>query len=214
MPTPNPRRRLFPQDRSAYIYQGPMRSLLQAPQMSIVIYSNSAGTTPADIVTSADQAIEDSIVIIAGDGLLPEFYGPVDANTVWARPLGMTVTAYPLYPVIRSEIRALADLPDIADVAPAGGQVLIWDAGLNQYVPGAQSGGGGGGGGTGLQYTQLTPATVWGPIDHNFGYRPAGISLFSSDFVNQYEDFTIQHLSANSLRIAMDIATAGVALIS
>lgn len=211
MPTPSPRRRLFPQDRSAYIYQGPMKSLLQAPTMSIVIYANSAGTVPADVVTATNQSIEDSIVAIGADGLLPEFYGPMDANTVWARPLGMTVPAYPLYPVIRSEIRSLADLPDISQVQPEGGQVLIWDAGLLQYVPGAQSGGGGG---AGLQYTQAVAATVWGPIVHNFGYRPAGVALFSSDFNQQYDDFTVQHLSANSLRIAMDVATAGVALIS
>jgi hypothetical protein len=213
MPAPDPRRRLFPQDRSAYIYQGEMRALLQPPQMSIVIYANSAGTTLADIVTSANQPIEDSTVIIGTDGLLPEFYGPIDANEVWARPLGATVMAYPLYPVLRNEIRVLTDLADISDTAPAGGQVLIWDAGLGQYVPGAQSGGGGGGG-AGLQYTQPVAATVWGPIDHNFGYRPAGVSLFSADFTLQYDDFVVQHLTANSLRIAMDVATAGVALIS
>lgn len=212
MPAPDPRRRLFPQDRSAYIYQGEMRALLQPPQMSIVIYANSAGTVPADIVTSANQTIEDSTVIIGTDGLLPEFYGPIGANEVWARPLGATVMAYPLYPVVRTEIRTVTDLLDVSDTPPAGGQVLIWDAGLGQYVPGTQSGGGGGG--AGLQFTQVIAATVWGPIDHNFGYRPAGVAIFSGDFVQQFDDFIVQHLTANSLRIAMDVATAGVALIS
>jgi hypothetical protein len=191
-----------------------MRPLLQAPQMSILIYSNAAGTELADIVTSTDQSIEDSTIILEPDGLIPEFYGPLYSNTVWARPLGITTAPYPLYPVIRSEVRSLSDLPDVADVIPSGGEVLIWDAGLGQYSPGPQSGGGGGGGGTGLQYTQNSPATVWGPIEHNFGYRPAGVAVFSVDFVTQYDDFTVQHLTANSLRIAMDVATAGVALIS
>jgi hypothetical protein len=88
MPTPNPRRRLFPQDRSAYIYQGAMKSLLQAPKMSIVIYANAAGTVAADIVTSTNQSIEDSIVAIGDDGLLPEFYGPLDANTAAGHDCG------------------------------------------------------------------------------------------------------------------------------
>jgi hypothetical protein len=213
MPTPNPRRRLFPQDRSAYIYQGAMKSLLQAPKMSIVIYANAAGTVAADIVTSTNQSIEDSIVAIGDDGLLPEFYGPLDANTLWARPLGMTVAAHPLYPVILAEVRAVSDLPDVSDIPPTDGQILIWSSAVSQYVPGAQAGGGSGGG-TGVQFTQASPATVWGPIIHNLGYQPAGVALFSGDFATQYDDFTVQHLTINSLRIAMDVATAGVALIS
>lgn len=208
MPQPDPRRRLFPQDRSSFIYQGEMKALLQPPRMSIVIYANATGTVLADIVTPTDQPIEDSVIILGTDGLLPEFYGPLDADTVWARPLGLAVAPYPLYPVVRAAPEVLADLTDVADTPPADGQVLVWDADTGQYVPSSPSAAGA------LQHVQGTPATVWGPIAHNLGYRPAAVALFSADFGTQYDDFEVQHLDQNSLRIAMDIATAGVALIS
>ncbi len=73
--------------------------------------------------------------------------------------------------------------------------------------------GGGSGGGT-VTFTQSTPVTVWGPIVHNLGYRPAAVSVFSLDFGTQYTDFAVVHLDPNSLRISMDLPVAGVALIS
>lgn len=205
MPTPDSRRRLFPQDRAAYIYQGEMRPLLQPPQMSIAIYANASGTVLADIVTSTDQSIEDSVVVLSADGLMPEFYGPLNADVVWARPLGLTVAPHPLYPVVRK----VTDLSDISNDAPNAGQILAWDADLGQYVPSTVAGAVGG-----QQFTQTAPATVWGPINHGLGYRPAGVALFSTDFAQQYDGFSVEHLSVNSLRIAMDTPVAGVALIS
>jgi hypothetical protein len=68
--------------------------------------------------------------------------------------------------------------------------------------------------GTSLQFEQTVPASVWGPIAHGFGYRPAGVSLFDVLFGTQYDEFVVQHLDENTLRIAMDVPTAGVALIS
>ena len=205
MPTPDSRRRLFPQDRAAYIYQGEMRPLLQPPQMSVVIYADALGTTPADIVTSADQPIADSTVLIGANGLMPEFYGPLNADVVWARPLGLTNAPHPLYPVVRK----VADLSDISNDAPGAGQILAWDAALGQYVPSTVAGAVGG-----QQFSQGTPATVWGPINHGLGYRPGGVSVFSADFAQQYDGFSVEHLSTNSLRISMDTPLAGVVVIS
>jgi len=73
--------------------------------------------------------------------------------------------------------------------------------------------GGGSGGGT-VTFTQSTPVTVWGPIAHNLGYRPAAVSVFSLDFGTQYDEFTVQHLDVNTLRISMDVSATGVALIN
>jgi hypothetical protein len=205
MPTPDTRRRLFPQDRTAFVYQGEMRPILQPPQMSVVIYANATATVLADIVTPTDVPIENSTVVLNNTGLMPEFYGPVDVDTVWARPLGLTTTPHPLYPVVRK----LADLSDVANGAATEGQVLAWDTELAQYVPTTVAGAVGG-----QQYIQATPATVWGPINHSLGYRPGGVSLFSSDFGEQFDEFVVEHLSVNSLRISMDTPAAGVAVIS
>lgn len=68
--------------------------------------------------------------------------------------------------------------------------------------------------GSGYRFEQTVPATVWGPITHGLGFRPGGVSLFDALFGTQYDEFVVQHLDDNTLRIAMDVPTAGVALIS
>lgn len=67
---------------------------------------------------------------------------------------------------------------------------------------------------TGARYThtQEVPATVW-TVNHNLGFRPVAVSMFSSDFGQQWSEFGVQHLDVNSLRITTDIAVAGIALI-
>jgi hypothetical protein len=65
-----------------------------------------------------------------------------------------------------------------------------------------------------VEFHQAVPASVWGPIEHGLGGRPAAVSLFSADFGQEYSEFAVQHLDADTLRIAMDEPTAGVALIS
>ena len=57
---------------------------------------------------------------------------------------------------------------------------------------------GGGGGFTTYQHVQAVPAAV---------------SLFSTDFSRQYDEFAVQHLNVNTLRIAMDLPSTGRALI-
>jgi hypothetical protein len=68
--------------------------------------------------------------------------------------------------------------------------------------------------GSGYRFDQAVPASVWGPITHGLGFRPGGVSLFDALFGTQYDEFVVQHLDDNTLRIAMDQPTAGVALIS
>lgn len=63
-------------------------------------------------------------------------------------------------------------------------------------------------------FEQEIPATVWGPIEHNYGRRPAAIALFSQDYSAQFGQFVIQHLDENTLRIAMETPTSGVALVA
>jgi hypothetical protein len=69
-------------------------------------------------------------------------------------------------------------------------------------------------GGVSYEHSQTVAAAVWGPIVHSLGRHPAAVSLFSADFGEQYAEFVVQHLDTDSLRIAMDTPTAGIALIS
>lgn len=88
----------------------------------------------------------------------------------------------------------------------------VTGAGLG-VVAGPAPGGGGGGTGTATtRYDQTTAATVW-LVDHNLGRYPAAVALFMPDLSEQYREYKIQHLSVNSLRVSMDIPTAGVALL-
>jgi hypothetical protein len=93
-------------------------------------------------------------------------------------------------------------MADIIEVVTAGPQGPPGPPG----APGAGS--------SGFQFEQVVPAAVWGPITHGLGFRPAGIALFDALFGIQYDEFVVQHLDDNTLRIAMDKPTAGVALIS
>lgn len=65
-----------------------------------------------------------------------------------------------------------------------------------------------------IQYvhTQTTPATVW-TVVHNLGRRPSSVSVFSLDFAIQWDEFTVQHLDLNQLRVSADVAVSGIALI-
>lgn len=67
---------------------------------------------------------------------------------------------------------------------------------------------------TGYVHSQVTPATVWTPIEHNLGFDPAGIAVIDSDGYIR-DGFGIQYLiSGSTLRLSFDISLAGVAYLS
>lgn len=71
--------------------------------------------------------------------------------------------------------------------------------------------GGSGGGAASFEFVQNIPQSVW-TVNHNLGFRPSAVSIFSIDFATQYDDFAVQHVTANQLLISMDVPTAGRAL--
>lgn len=78
----------------------------------------------------------------------------------------------------------------------------------------AGASGGGGSGGTGYEHIQSTPATVWGPIVHDLGYDPAGITVEDASG-EDLEGATVQYLVAgSSLRLSFDITVSGRARLS
>lgn len=75
-------------------------------------------------------------------------------------------------------------------------------------VPSVATGGGGDGS---YEFVQPMAQSVW-TVDHNLGYRPASVSVFSLDYSSQFDEFAVQHVSTNQLLISMDVPTAGRAL--
>ena len=70
-------------------------------------------------------------------------------------------------------------------------------------------------GGDGGHYTHTqTVGQAVVTIEHNLGFRPAGVALFSLDYGIEYSGFKVQHLSANAVRISMDQPTPCVVVLS
>lgn len=72
--------------------------------------------------------------------------------------------------------------------------------------------GGGGGGSGSYVHTQTIAQTVW-TVTHNLGRRPAAVSVFSADYLIQWDEFIVSHVDVNNLSITTDSPIAGVALI-
>lgn len=91
------------------------------------------------------------------------------------------------------------------------GTYLVSIVGANQQfkivVPAQGSGSSGGN----FEFVQDIPQSVW-TVQHNLGYRPNGVSVFSLDYSQEYDGFAVQHVSTTQLLISMDIPTAGRAL--
>lgn len=62
------------------------------------------------------------------------------------------------------------------------------------------------------RYDQTTAAAVT-TIVHNLGRYPAGVSLHSLDLTVNYDEYMVQHLDTNTLRISMDTPTEFTALL-
>jgi hypothetical protein len=62
------------------------------------------------------------------------------------------------------------------------------------------------------RHDQQTAQSVW-LVEHDLSRYPAAVSVFAADFSEQYDEFFVQHLDTFRLRIAMDLPTAGIALL-
>lgn len=62
------------------------------------------------------------------------------------------------------------------------------------------------------RHDQSTPATVW-TISHGLGRYPSSVSLHDAGLSLDYDEFAVQHLDVNTLRVSMEVPIAGAALI-
>lgn len=183
-PNQDPRRLRFPEDRTAFVYQGVNEPILSPPRTGLVIYTDAAGTTPADIATLDGVPITNSTVYIGQDFLLPEFLGPTGHVTeLWARAVGSLGPAHSLDAQYSDQLAdrpmlLVGEGPPSDDLGTYGSMYLdkvnwlmfgpktdAWPA-TGTSIRGPQ----GFAGGT-YEYIQVSPATEW-VIPHPLAYRP------------------------------------------
>lgn len=214
----------FPQDRTVFVYQGTNAPILTPPRTGIVVYTDSACTTLANIQTLTGTTIADSL-IFAEQGLMDEFLGPEGAQRLFVRISGAIGAGKPV----------AADSSGIFAVAPpwiAGsgtpqvedgwiGSLYIDMVSHTLYGPKGSSGwpfggfplgGSSGGGAPSYIFNQVSPASTW-TIDHTLAYRPA-VTIVDSAGYEQHGN--VQYPPANPTRIIVNFSApfAGSALLS
>jgi hypothetical protein len=107
--TPDSRFR-FPEDRTAFVYQGTNQPILTPPRTALQLYADEHATALADVLWLDGSSIEFSTVYTGDDGLVPEFYGPLGAARVWVRVIG---SGQPLYPLVAQYSELLANRPEL-----------------------------------------------------------------------------------------------------
>jgi len=109
---------IFPEDRIAFVYQGPGDPILTPDADPVVVYEDEAGTILADIQELDSTPIPSSTLTIGADALIPRFLGPDDVDTLYAK-----AGSGPTYPMF-AELDQRLDLIEQA-LFDAGTEVLI-----------------------------------------------------------------------------------------
>lgn len=98
-------------------------------------------------------------------------------------------------------------IPEIREELPSSTVAVVALEGP-QGPPGPS----GSGSGAYLRHEQTSPASVV-TIEHNFGRWPAAVMLTSLDGSITFDEFGLQFIDLNTIRISIDQPTAYVALI-
>lgn len=176
----------FPDDRTAFVYQGPGQPILTPPRTGLQLYADQGATILADVQTLAGLPIAAATVYTGADGLVPLFLGPLNVLQVWAKVLGTAMS----YPMNASLAQQIANLPML--VSGHGSPPTALGVANSFYIdvdaktlwgPKATAGwpapptllvgpqGPSGGAQGGYVYAQTTPALTW-TILHPLSFQP------------------------------------------
>lgn len=113
---------VFPEDRLAFRYGTTVGSpMLSARGTKVTIYADEALTTLASITTPDGEPVEDSVLVVGTDSLLPEFRVPDDLLVVWARAEDTVGPGYAILPRTDEQVRRIALTPGPqGDPGPTG----------------------------------------------------------------------------------------------
>ncbi len=124
----------FPQDRLVFRYGAPGTPLYSPQGETLTIYADQAATTPADLQDASGGSI-DNILDIGPDCLVPEFRGPDNATTVWAK--NRVGQVYPLYAQTGQFISGSGTLAVVNTVNGQSGAVTVSPATIGAYTAAA-----------------------------------------------------------------------------
>lgn len=142
---------------------------------------------------------------LKGDGMQWDFVVPATGGPYWVRDL-LVIPPDPGGEFPPVPPHALGDHTDVDTTGEFAGAVLGFDGTVWKPVAG-------GGGGSGFTHFQDIAAQVT-TVTHNLGYRPAGIRLFSDDWVTEFDEFSVQHVSVNQLVVGTDLLFRGYVTVS
>lgn len=146
-------RLLFPEDRTAFIYQKPGEPILTPFRSGLQLFLDAEASTLADIRNMDGDPIAFSTIYTGDDSLLPTFLGPAGyVRELWAKVIGGGTQTYPL----------LAQYSDMLGLIPT----LLHGRG----APGVDDGV------LGSSYIDDDNLVLYGPKGSN-GWSPDGISL-------------------------------------
>lgn len=195
MPADLTRRLLFPEDRTAFIYQRPGEPILTPFRTGLQLFTDEACHNLADVVDEHGAAIPYSTVYTGDDSLLPLFYGPPEFVTLlWAKVVGGNLQAYPLVAQYGAQLQQVPTLlwghgPPTSDIGVLGAAYLDSDAlviygpkGPNGWPqPGLELQGPQGLPGGSYEHHQNSPSQTW-VITHPLLFRPNVTVIDSAGF--------------------------------
>jgi hypothetical protein len=217
-------RLLYPEDRTAFIYQDPGEPILTPYRTGLEVFEDEACTRRAEILDINGQVIPHSTIYTADDSLLPLFYGPLNNQTiVWVKVVGGNLNSYPLVAQYGAQLQLVPTLlmgqgppPDELGVEGAAyidrqTYTLYGPKGHSAWPrPGFTLQGPQGESGGSYEHQQITPSSVW-VIDHALRFRPNVTTIDSAGY-EMIGD--ISYPSPTRVVVEYSSPTGGTALLS
>jgi hypothetical protein len=224
-------RLLFPEDRMTFVFGEPGSPILTPPRSGLKIFTDEAGTTPANIHDLNGVTVPYSTLYTDADSLIPEFYGPAGfVTTLYARVVGNMSRSYKL---VAQYIDQLVNMPTLAfgngppSSSTGGIGSFYLDRGLSNdpnvpdtpviYGPRTLSGwpstgiplrGPQGIPGSNFIWTQDAPSDTW-TMDHPLTYHPS-VTLIDSNNEEFHGDLSYPYVGRVIARLGAPETGRGV----
>lgn len=117
----------------------------------------------------------------------------------WVRDL-IVIPPTPGVPFPPLPPHALGDHADVDTTGAVAGRVLKFNG--TEWVPAIDSGGGGGSGSAFEMVVGIPAQSI--TVPHALGYRPAGVRMFSADWLTEYDEFRVFHDSVDQCTVIVE----------
>jgi hypothetical protein len=217
-------RLIFPEDRTAFIYQSPGEPILTPFRSGLQVYLDQTAATLADIRMLNGDPISFSTIYTGDDSLLPLFLGPSSyVRELWIKVVGGTDQTYPLFAQYSDMLGLVPTLlhgngPPTPSVGVSGcsyiddqGLVLYGPKGANDWPSsGISLRGDQGLSGGDYIHSQLNADTIW-IINHPLSFQP-NVTVLDSAGTQVFGD--VSYPLPGRIVIEFSSAMGGSALLS